>query len=341
MGRKKKRVDDKPVCWYCERTFEDEKILIQHQKAKHYKCPCCHKKLSTIGGLVTHCAQVHKETISSVPHAKPGRDTLKYEIYGMDGVPSGDEPADGGASSGGHDVGMQPDPKRLRTDPSGMMSPPGMPPNSAAFSSSPTTFAPGLPPTNHPGLVQPPGALASPPPASGAPPISPTGFPPAGPMMGAPHPFGGMPLMGRPGMGPPPMGMMMGGVPPFGQPGMPPFPGPYGPPPMGMMGMMPPMGMPPPFNPAMGVGIPPAGVFPGPGAPPAFPAYQPDAATTEAEESTPKIHFIYSEEAISMEEKRAEAPRYRYDDAIQQQVSALDKSVESRLASITGATRGA
>jgi len=91
----------------------------------------------------------------------------------------------------------------------------------------------------------------------------------------------------------------------------------------------------------VGVGIPPAGVFPGPGAPPAFPAYQPDAATTEAEESTPKIHFIYSEEAISMEEKRAEAPRYRYDDAIQQQVSALDKSVESRLASITGATRGA
>jgi hypothetical protein len=43
MGRKKKRVD-KPVCWYCDRSFEDEKILIQHQKAKHYKCAWCHKK---------------------------------------------------------------------------------------------------------------------------------------------------------------------------------------------------------------------------------------------------------------------------------------------------------
>lgn len=57
MGRKKKRVI-KPWCWYCNRDFDDEKILIQHQKAKHFKCHICHKKLFTGPGLVIHCMQV-------------------------------------------------------------------------------------------------------------------------------------------------------------------------------------------------------------------------------------------------------------------------------------------
>jgi len=64
MGRKKKR-PQKPVCWYCERVFDDEKVLIQHQKAKHFKCHVCHKKLSTAGGMVVHVAQVHKETVTA------------------------------------------------------------------------------------------------------------------------------------------------------------------------------------------------------------------------------------------------------------------------------------
>ena len=46
MGRKKKK-PCKPWCWYCNRIFDDEKILIQHQKAKHFKCHICHKKLYT------------------------------------------------------------------------------------------------------------------------------------------------------------------------------------------------------------------------------------------------------------------------------------------------------
>jgi len=95
MGRKKKR-PQKPVCWYCERAFDDEKILIQHQKAKHFKCHVCHKKLSTAGGMVVHVAQVHKETILKVPNSKEGRDSIQYEIYGMDGVPDLEE--DGGPS---------------------------------------------------------------------------------------------------------------------------------------------------------------------------------------------------------------------------------------------------
>uniref|UniRef100_A0A8C8ZUF6 Zinc finger protein 207 n=1 Tax=Prolemur simus TaxID=1328070 RepID=A0A8C8ZUF6_PROSS len=55
MGRKKKK-QLKP--WYCNRDFDDEKILIQHQKAKHFKCHICHKKLYTGPGLAIHCMQV-------------------------------------------------------------------------------------------------------------------------------------------------------------------------------------------------------------------------------------------------------------------------------------------
>ncbi|KTG43349.1 hypothetical protein cypCar_00009346 [Cyprinus carpio] len=56
MGRKKKK-QMKPWCWYCNRDFDDEKILIQHQKAKHFKCHICHKKLYTGPGLAIHCMQ--------------------------------------------------------------------------------------------------------------------------------------------------------------------------------------------------------------------------------------------------------------------------------------------
>jgi DNA-directed RNA polymerase subunit RPC12/RpoP len=90
MGRKKKRAA-KPWCWYCNREFEDEKILIQHQKAKHFKCPTCNKKLFTGPGLVIHCMQVHKETIDKIPAAIPGRDSTDVEVYGMEGIP--DTPA--------------------------------------------------------------------------------------------------------------------------------------------------------------------------------------------------------------------------------------------------------
>ncbi|KAJ0711568.1 putative transcription factor interactor and regulator LIM family [Helianthus annuus] len=64
MGKKKKRVSSDVWCYYCDREFDDEKILVQHQKAKHFKCHVCHKKLSTAGGMAIHVLQVHKETVS-------------------------------------------------------------------------------------------------------------------------------------------------------------------------------------------------------------------------------------------------------------------------------------
>ncbi|GER33149.1 zinc finger family protein [Striga asiatica] len=89
MGKKKKKrgAVDKMWCYYCDREFEDEKILVQHQKAKHFKCHVCHKKLSTAGGMAIHVLQVHKEQVSKVPNAKPGRESTEIEIYGMQGIP--------------------------------------------------------------------------------------------------------------------------------------------------------------------------------------------------------------------------------------------------------------
>ncbi|KAM0892844.1 hypothetical protein ACQ4PT_025470 [Festuca glaucescens] len=87
MGKKKKRAE-KVFCYYCDREFDDEKILVQHQKAKHFKCHVCHKKLSTAAGMAIHVLQVHKESVTKVPNAKPERDSTEIEIFGMQGIPS-------------------------------------------------------------------------------------------------------------------------------------------------------------------------------------------------------------------------------------------------------------
>ncbi|XP_002165881.1 BUB3-interacting and GLEBS motif-containing protein ZNF207 isoform X1 [Hydra vulgaris] len=89
MGRKKKK-QMKPWCWYCNRDFEEEKVLIQHQKAKHFKCHVCHKKLYTGPGLAIHTMQVHKEPITSIPNSVTGRGDIEVEIYGMEGIPEKD-----------------------------------------------------------------------------------------------------------------------------------------------------------------------------------------------------------------------------------------------------------
>lgn len=66
MGKKKtqKREEAPDIwCFYCDRTFEDEAVLMQHQKNKHFKCHLCSRKLQTASGMVIHIEQVHKETI--------------------------------------------------------------------------------------------------------------------------------------------------------------------------------------------------------------------------------------------------------------------------------------
>ncbi|EFX04634.1 c2h2 finger domain containing protein [Grosmannia clavigera kw1407] len=93
MGKKRRNYPNleellsRPWCYYCERDFEDLKLLISHQKAKHYKCDRCGRRLNTAGGLSVHMNQVHKETLVRVENAIEGREGLDVEIFGMEGVP--------------------------------------------------------------------------------------------------------------------------------------------------------------------------------------------------------------------------------------------------------------
>ena len=109
MGKKKRGHPDieeilsRPWCYYCERDFDDRKVLLNHQRAKHFKCERCGRRLNTAGGewhvriylglvanrsgLSVHMSQVHKETLSAVDNALPNRAGLDIEIFGMEGVP--------------------------------------------------------------------------------------------------------------------------------------------------------------------------------------------------------------------------------------------------------------
>jgi hypothetical protein len=77
----------KPFCYYCDRAFDEESTLVQHQKAKHFKCEVCHKKLTTARALRTHSVQVHKLDLKTVPHAKSERSCIDPDIIGMSGIP--------------------------------------------------------------------------------------------------------------------------------------------------------------------------------------------------------------------------------------------------------------
>merc|ERR1711977_451980 len=93
VGKKKRGHPDveevlsRPWCYYCERDFDDLKILISHQKAKHFKCERCGCRLNTAGGLSVHMNQVHKENLTSVDNSLPNRQGLEVEIFGMEGIP--------------------------------------------------------------------------------------------------------------------------------------------------------------------------------------------------------------------------------------------------------------
>ena len=88
MGRKKGHIVTlKPFCYYCDKEFNNELILHQHQKARHFNCVKCRKRFSTAPALDTHEIQVHRSSLKRVPNAKAGRDSFEISIYGMDGVP--------------------------------------------------------------------------------------------------------------------------------------------------------------------------------------------------------------------------------------------------------------
>ncbi|OQR73811.1 zinc finger protein-like [Tropilaelaps mercedesae] len=277
MGRKKKK-PSKPWCWYCNREFDDEKILIQHQKAKHFKCHVCHKKLFTGPGLAIHCMQVHKETLDKVPNALPNRNSVDIEIYGMEGIPPEDIKehqvssvlllANGNNNERNHSLSRHSAKTAVvgRGDEEGFLRPRDANNSNGGGGRDDDDSPPPMPPA--PPVPQ----VAQQPPAGAGVPTHQTAAPGLPPHPHHPQ----LAAMGMPPFGmPPPPGM--GGMPPYGMP--PGFPLPPGFPmmPPGMAGALPP-GMHPPFGPhpssmaALGGGLMTA-VPPAP-ARPLFPAAQ-------------------------------------------------------------------
>merc|ERR1719356_1253362 len=98
MGRKKvlggsgAAQQQKLFCFFCDRNFEDENVLVQHQRAKHFRCAECDisavpGKCESVQGLIVHTLKVHGKSLSRVPNALQGRDHPELNVYGMDGIP--------------------------------------------------------------------------------------------------------------------------------------------------------------------------------------------------------------------------------------------------------------
>ncbi|KAJ3025818.1 UNVERIFIED_CONTAM: hypothetical protein HDU68_006628, partial [Siphonaria sp. JEL0065] len=146
--KKNKRSNElKPWCWYCDRSFDDEKILIDHQRAKHLKCTHCNKKMNTAGGLVVHCMQVHKEVLIKLENTLPGRESVEVEIFGMEGIPEADLQAHIAAVGGGSAN------KRVHID----ANPDSLKEQLAAFQAQKEALsaASGAPPPGFPGMAPP------------------------------------------------------------------------------------------------------------------------------------------------------------------------------------------
>lgn len=277
MAKKKNKQIIRPWCWYCEREFEDEKVLMQHQKAKHFKCGMCPRRLNTAGGLAVHIQQVHKlepENLPRIENALPGRDGYEVEIFGMVGIPAPDvadykrrKEIELGLSAGSI---SQPPPKRakienrplseselkaqLEAHKALMGNSQGAESSAAAstsdasigavYGAAPQAYATPPPPMS--GGPPPPGFFGAPPPgfpSGGPPPFPPpfmVGFPPGPPPPGFPMP------PGFPPGGPAPPFPPAGALPQFPPP---PFiPGASATPPIPPL---PPRGLPPPqFIPA-------------------------------------------------------------------------------------------
>jgi len=95
MGRRKRDLSYvKPFCYFCDKTFENEIVLHQHQKSKHFMCSICKKKFPTTLNLSSHIMKDHHTKLSKysipnlrIPNAIEGRDSPDNNIFGMTGVP--------------------------------------------------------------------------------------------------------------------------------------------------------------------------------------------------------------------------------------------------------------
>lgn len=316
--------------------------------------------------------QVHKEQLKKVPNAKDGRDSLEFEIFGMEGVPeellvpgvkrqrvSGadddDESSPAAAGMLAAAVGTAQAPPALPPGMSpGMLGmQPGMPYGASGTVGMQGQY-PGMGGYGMPMYPAGPGQQQQPqPPMYGV-----------GPMAGMQ--FGGV---GALGLQQPPMGMgmnmgmmppgMMGGAPrPYGMGAMSMPPGmqqqqQFGMPPGMMGGMMMPPGMsmmmqqPRPAFPGMPVPpsappMPPAPQLLGPDFKPIAASSAPvppsaassSSAAAAAPAAAPAQKLIWDREDLSPEEARAALPKYKFDP------KGFESDVAARLASILAARGG-
>ncbi|KLO07335.1 hypothetical protein SCHPADRAFT_917273 [Schizopora paradoxa] len=337
MGKKKsKKAVIRPWCWYCEREFEDEKVLMQHQKAKHFKCKICPRRLNTAGGLAVHIQQVHKlepENLPRIENALPNRDGYEVEIFGMEGIPASDvvdykrkKELELGLTPGtisqppakrpkfenrvltADELKLQLEAHKALMGGSEQPAVQAMAPDAASgavVNAAPQAYAapplippgaPGAPPFMPPGVMPPPGL-------SGAPPFPPpfpgaAGMPPSAPP-GFVMPPGMPPGMPPPGMIPPGMGPP--GMPPFAPGGMPQGMPPFMPPQMGQN----PPGMPPP-NLAVPGGAPP-GISP----PPASTTPQTPSVSTPTPSSRPPANVTPTRPPLPNPARKQENPEMK------------------------------
>ncbi|KAI0708014.1 hypothetical protein C8Q76DRAFT_628063 [Earliella scabrosa] len=282
MAKKKNKQVLRPWCWYCEREFEDEKVLMQHQKAKHFKCNLCPRRLNTAGGLAVHIQQVHKlepENLPRIENALPGRDGYEVEIFGMEGIPAPDvadykrrKEIELGLNPG---TITQPQSKRPKVENRPLSEDElkaQLEAHKALMGASEAAAVPAVPEAASGAVYAAPSQtyIAPPTPLVPTPIMSPPGVVPPVMPPGAPPFVPGVPPPGFPGQPPfpPPPGLPLPpGMPP--PPGFPPVPPPFaGSPPPGMLppGVPPfPPGVRPPFPPPFIPGMPPPGMPPPPG----------------------------------------------------------------------------
>ena len=88
---------------FCERVFADKMVLAAHQKAKHFTCNVCNKKLNSVAGTIAidptlipglqnHLKTMHRQTLETIANALSHRSdpAPAPEISGMDGIPAHD-----------------------------------------------------------------------------------------------------------------------------------------------------------------------------------------------------------------------------------------------------------
>lgn len=325
MGRKRKGglAPVRPFCYYCNRIFDSEKVLVQHQRAKHFKCEECHKKMQTAVALSQHMVGVHKSTLKEVPNARPERNVPDLSISGMTGVPEDiidwmrdrQEAQKAKRAAGG----VVSDDEEGEEEEAGEEDEDGAPAaansSSATASTAPATATataatPSAVPQSQPApkIIVPAALHQAPPQQSWGPYAQP-------PMPGWPSPYA--PQMYG---GPPPMYPM----------------GPYGgfapPPPPGYGRGMPPV-IPPPPAPGAGFapGPPPEAASSSSTPPPSLGVYGLGAEEDNGKGGKQQVIFVFSGQT-SMEEKRSQLRKYQFDESsLKDEIAKASQSIQARL----------